>query len=152
MIRARDVGEIVGDVIETLRVRHSYSLPGRFRGSVGRRVRQLLELYEEPDVVATVVCAVALQDGRRFSAQSLATDRFDRMVFRSRIPDGGWYYERWFMTLEPGTELHDLVEYWLGQWRDAHATGDSDGIKKATGQLAGLRNEHLDPEPEVIER
>ena len=106
-----------------------------------RRVRDLIQEFKDPDMVA-VVCAEIIET-RRGAFSALASLSFYHFVFvRDGLsyPPGAWHYARWLFD-EQNLKVYASIDHWLADWRDAVANGDMDKQLRAARMLKRLANE-----------
>lgn len=110
--------------------------------SVRRRVMELIDAYDNPHMVAVAVQEIVERDGPEFSPMSVTLARVGELIQGTRMPEDAWEYERWFRTLDPGSELYQEVEYYLARWRDADRAGESNVASEARAELSRIRGEN----------
>ncbi len=147
--QAQEVQHITDEVYDTMLERYGEKLDSY--PAVRSRISELVDSYDNVDMVAVAVQEILAKDGPRFSPMSLTLVRVGELIQNTRMPDEAWGYERWFRTLPFGTELQSDVEYYLAMWRDADRAAEDGRIKEARAALSRLREATEITEDERIE-
>ena len=137
--QSEEAGRITDQAYETLRDRFKTKLNSY--PSVRRRVAELIDAYDNANMVAVTVQEIVERDGATFSPMSLTLARVGELIQGTRMAEEAWEYERWFRTLDLGTDLHSEVERWLAVWRDADRAGERDVSSRAMAELSKLKSE-----------
>lgn len=135
-----EANRITDEVYNTMRDRFGVKLISY--PAVRRRVAELLDAYDNPDMVAVVMQEIVARDGPEFSPMSVSYIRAGELIQATRMADEAWEYERWSRTLEPGLEPQVSAEFWLAAWRDAYRAGETTAAAKARGELSHLKGKH----------